>query len=202
MNEGSKKAFVGMSGGVDSSVSAALLQRAGYDVTGVFIKAWHPEFLACSWRDDRRDAMAVCARLGIPFETCDLEEEYKRDVVDYLIREYAAGRTPNPDVMCNQYIKFGAFFRFARACGADVVATGHYARSIIDFDGTTRLFKGVDPQKDQSYFSCGHCRKKRSRMFSFRSEDSSSPMSGSLPQRSACRSPTRKTARASVSWAM
>ncbi len=147
-----KKAFVGMSGGVDSSVSAALLQREGYDVTGVFIKAWHPEFLECTWRDDRRDAMAVCAQLGIPFETCDLEEEYKRDVVDYLIREYASGRTPNPDVMCNQYIKFGAFFRFARERGADVVATGHYARSVIDFDGTTRLFKGVDTQKDQSYF--------------------------------------------------
>lgn len=147
-----KKAFVGMSGGVDSSVSAALLQREGYDVTGVFIKAWHPEFLTCSWREDRRDAMTVCAQLGIPFETCDLEEEYKRDVVDYLIREYAAGRTPNPDVMCNQYIKFGAFFRFARERGADVVATGHYARTIIDFDGTTRLFRGVDMQKDQSYF--------------------------------------------------
>lgn len=157
------KVFVGMSGGVDSSVSAALLVEQGYDVTGVFIKAWHPDFIECSWREDRQDAMAVCAQLGIPFETCDLEEEYKRDVVDYLVREYAAGRTPNPDVMCNQNIKFGAFYRWARERGADYVATGHYARTVMDNgpasrrggQGTsenTALFAGVDANKDQSYF--------------------------------------------------
>lgn len=159
MNAG-KKVFVGMSGGVDSSVSAALLVEQGYDVTGVFIKAWHPDFIECSWREDRQDAMAVCAQLGIPFETCDLEEEYKRDVVDYLVREYAAGRTPNPDVMCNQQIKFGAFYRWARERGADFVATGHYARTTMDNGQWTSqqvasggaLFAGVDTNKDQSYF--------------------------------------------------
>ncbi len=124
------KVFIGMSGGVDSSVSAALLKEAGHEVTGVFIKTWHPDFLTCTWREDRNDAMQVAATLGIPFMTLDLEEVYKREVVDYMIREYAAGRTPNPDVMCNQHVKFGAFFTWARAQGADAVATGHYARIV------------------------------------------------------------------------
>ncbi len=105
-----KKVFVGMSGGVDSSVSAALLCEQGYDVTGVFIKVWHPDFLPCDWRKDRLDAMRVCAQLGMPFKTLDLSVEYKREVVDYMIAEYQAGRTPNPDVMCNRYVKFGAFW--------------------------------------------------------------------------------------------
>lgn len=118
-----------MSGGVDSSVSAALLKDQGFDVTGVFIKAWEPEGFDCGWREERRDAMRVAAQLNIPFITLDLSKEYKEAVVDYMIAEYKVGRTPNPDVMCNKAIKFGAFFKKAMAEGADFVATGHYARS-------------------------------------------------------------------------
>jgi tRNA-specific 2-thiouridylase len=136
-----------LSGGVDSSVSAALLKQAGYDVTGVFIKVWQPDFLPCSWREERRDAMRVAAKLGIPFLTFNLEKEYKKDVVDYMIREYKAGRTPNPDVMCNKYVKFGAFYKKARAMGADFVATGHYARI-----KSGNLLVAADNEKDQSYF--------------------------------------------------
>jgi len=155
-----KSVFVGMSGGVDSSVSAALLVRAGYDVTGVFIKTWHPEWLdtrdkrkrGCSWRDDRRDAMRVASKLGIPFKTLDLSEEYKRDVADYMIGEYKAGRTPNPDVMCNKYIKFGGFYDFAMKSGADFVATGHYVRIAHHASRNAQLLTGVDKDKDQSYF--------------------------------------------------
>ncbi len=160
-----KKVFVGLSGGVDSSVSAALLKRDGFDVTGVFIKAWYPDFLTCTWKDDRRDAMRVCAVLDIPFLTIDLEKEYKKEVVDYMIREYAAGRTPNPDVMCNKVIKFGGFFQKAREMGADYVATGHYARVVEarhsdGEDGDARNDSGVvykmleakDGNKDQTYF--------------------------------------------------
>jgi tRNA-specific 2-thiouridylase len=122
------KVFVGLSGGVDSSVSAALLKRAGYDVTGVFIKVWQPDWIECSWREERRDAMRVAAHLNIPFVTLDLEKEYKEGVIDYMIAEYRAGRTPNPDVMCNRQVKFGAFWQWAKAQGAEYVATGHYAR--------------------------------------------------------------------------
>ena len=123
-----KKVFVALSGGVDSSVSAALLQREGYDVTGVFIKVWHPDFLPCTWKEERLDAMRVCAALNISFLTFDLECEYKNYVVDYMINEYAASRTPNPDVMCNRYIKFGAFLDEALKRDADYIATGHYVR--------------------------------------------------------------------------
>jgi len=123
-----QKVFVGMSGGVDSSVSAALLKKSGFDVVGVFIKVWQPDFVECTWREDRLDAMRICAKLHIPFFTLDLEKEYKKEVVDYMITEYKNGRTPNPDVMCNKYIKFGAFFDWATKQGADFVATGHYAR--------------------------------------------------------------------------
>ena len=142
-----KKIFVGLSGGVDSSVSAALLLRAGADVTGVFIKGWYPDFLNCDWKEERRDAMRVAAHLGIPFLTCDAEESYKKYVIDYMISEYKDGRTPNPDVMCNKYVKFGTFFDFAMKHGADYVATGHYAQSK---DGL--LCVGKDSNKDQSYF--------------------------------------------------
>ncbi len=146
-----KKVFVGMSGGVDSSVSAALLQEAGYDVTGVFIKVWQPEWLAgtssCTWREDRLDAMRVAAKLGIPFITLDLEKEYKKEVVDYMIAEYKAGRTPNPDVMCNRFVKFGGFWSWAMKQGADFVATGHYCQIK---DGN--LVMAEDQNKDQSYF--------------------------------------------------
>lgn len=148
-----KRVFVGMSGGVDSSVSVALLQKAGYEVTGVFMKVWQPDFLPCTWREERLDAMRVSATLGIPLLTWDFEKEYKEGVADYMIREYKAGRTPNPDVMCNREVKFGAFFRRAIAEGADFVATGHYAQ--VSFDKKTNLYrmkKGVDDAKDQSYF--------------------------------------------------
>ena len=143
----SKRVFVGMSGGVDSSVSAAILKRAGYEVTGVFIKVWQPDWMECNWREDRLDAMRVAATLDIPFFTLDLEKEYKRDVVDYMIAEYKAGRTPNPDVMCNKSVKFGGFYDWAMERGADFVATGHYSRIVGQ-----ALLAGSDPNKDQSYF--------------------------------------------------
>lgn len=142
-----KKVFVGLSGGVDSSVAAALLARQGCDVTGVFIKVWQPDWLECPAKDDRLDAMRSAAHLGIPFATLDLTGEYKKEVVEYMIAEYRAGRTPNPDVACNRRIKFGGFARYALSNGADFVATGHYARIR---DG--RLLRGADENKDQSYF--------------------------------------------------
>src|SRR3989338_255198 len=150
------KVLVGLSGGVDSSVSAALIKKDGYDVTGVFIKVWQADFLPCNWREERRDAMRAAAALDIPFLTLDLEKEYKKEVVDYMIREYGAGRVPNPDVMCNKHIKFGAFLEFAKKNGADLIATGHYARIVISHQSSVpskyQLFKGVDAEKDQSYF--------------------------------------------------
>ena len=126
-----KTVFVGVSGGVDSSVSAALLKEAGYTVVGVFIRTWTPDFIECTWRDERRDAMRVCAHLGIPFLECDAEEAYKKGVADYMIEEYKKGNTPNPDVMCNREVKFGVFWNFAKAHGADYIATGHYVQNAI-----------------------------------------------------------------------
>lgn len=142
-----KRIFVGLSGGVDSAVTAALLQEQGAHVTGVFIKGWYPPGMPCTWAEDRRDAMRVAARLQIPFHTLDASTEYKQGVIDYLLREYKAGRTPNPDIMCNREVKFGAFYTFAMDHGADFIATGHYAR--IE-DGA--LKRGIDAAKDQSYF--------------------------------------------------
>jgi tRNA-specific 2-thiouridylase len=136
---------------VDSAVSAALLQREGFDVTGVFIKIWQPEFTECTWREDRLDAMRVAAYLKIPFKEIDLSDEYKNEVVQDMIASYQKGITPNPDVLCNEKIKFGHFLRYALAEGAAYVATGHYAR-VDGTDGTYRLLRGVDPDKDQSYF--------------------------------------------------
>jgi len=147
-----------MSGGVDSSVSAALLLRDGYDVTGVFIKVWQPDEdisgLKCTWREDRLDAMRVAAKIGIKFETLDLEAEYKREVVDYMIAEYRAGRTPNPDVMCNKHVKFGGFYDWAIKQDADYIATGHYAQILPSpsAPNTFNLVAGNDANKDQSYF--------------------------------------------------
>ncbi len=149
-----KLVFVGLSGGVDSSVSAALLIKQGFDVVGVFIKVWQPDIKltgGCSWREDRLDAMRVCSKLKIPFFTLDLEQEYKKEVADYMISEYKSGHTPNPDVMCNKYVKFGAFFDWAVKHGADFVATGHYTR-ISKFKNKYKLLKGNDKKKDQSYF--------------------------------------------------
>lgn len=145
-----KKVFVGLSGGVDSAVSAALLKRAGYDVVGAFIKIWSPEFLECTWREDRLDAMRVCAALNIPFREIDLSREYREHVVGDMLARYRAGITPNPDVLCNMHIKFGAFLDWARAEGADMIATGHYAqKSECEHP---YLLKGTDEHKDQSYF--------------------------------------------------
>lgn len=142
-----KKVFVGMSGGVDSSLTADLLLEKGYDVTGVFIKVWQPDFIECTWKEDRLDAMRVASELGIPFVTLDLEKEYKEGVIDYMIEEYRAGRTPNPDVMCNREVKFGAFWKWAEQEGADFIATGHYA--VTD---NSNLFVSKDKNKDQTYF--------------------------------------------------
>lgn len=139
---------MGISGGVDSAVSLALLKQAGFDVTGVFIRVWEPDWLECSSGEDRREAMRVAAHLGVPFVTLDLEKEYKTGVIDYMIEEYRSGRTPNPDVMCNRQVKFGAFFEWARKQGADCIATGHYARVTEDH----RMLVAADPNKDQTYF--------------------------------------------------
>lgn len=155
-----KIVFVGLSGGVDSAVSAALLKKEGYEVVGVFMRTWHPEFLECNEEEERRDAMRVAAHLDIPFLTFDLAEVYKKEVGDYMIAEYKAGRTPNPDVMCNREVKFGAFLRKALSMGADYVATGHYANLTPSpspgqervAESRVRLSKGKDPAKDQTYF--------------------------------------------------
>ncbi len=159
--------FVGLSGGVDSSVSAYLLQKAGYNVVGAFIKIWQPEFAeTCTWKEDRRSAMRVAAHLNIPFVTIDLSDEYKKGVIDYMIREYREGRTPNPDVMCNREIKFKAFLNKAIELGADKIATGHYARinqkskiknqkdnsKVKTENQKFELLKAVDEAKEQSYF--------------------------------------------------
>jgi tRNA-uridine 2-sulfurtransferase len=141
------KVVVGISGGVDSSVAAYLLKEQGYDVHGVFIKTWSPGWLPCTWLDEKRDAMRICAALDIPFHFLDTTEAYKQDVADYMIEEYRKGNTPNPDVLCNRVIKFGKMWEFAQSLGATYIATGHYART----DGI-RLYRGTDEKKDQSYF--------------------------------------------------
>ncbi|MCC6563286.1 tRNA 2-thiouridine(34) synthase MnmA [Candidatus Uhrbacteria bacterium] len=149
------KILVGMSGGVDSSVSAALLVEQGYDVTGGFIKNWSDTkdlwTGECQWRGERRDALRVAAKLGIPLLTFDFEKEYRSRVLDRMFSEYESGITPNPDVLCNQEIKFGLFFEAAIKLGFDGIATGHYARIRME-DGTAHLMKAIDPEKDQSYF--------------------------------------------------
>ena len=156
------KIAVGLSGGVDSSVAALLLKEAGYDVFGLFMQNWHDTTGTlhgdCEWEEDRFVAELVARKIGIPFYFVDLSKIYKEKVVDYMFDEYAKGRTPNPDVMCNREIKFDAFLDCAMKMGADMVATGHYCRkeTIIGANGvpTYRILAGSDPNKDQSYFLC------------------------------------------------
>ena len=142
---------MGVSGGVDSSVAALLLKKRGYQVTAAFLSVWQPDFLECTRKDDRRDALRVAAALNIPFVEIDAVEEYRREVIAYLLREYQSGRTPNPDVMCNKHIKFGIFLKKARAMGADAIATGHYAR-LAQRGGKWALLRAKDDHKDQTYF--------------------------------------------------
>ena len=165
-----KRVIVGLSGGVDSSVAAYLLQQQGYEVIGLFMKNWHDDSVTisddCPWLEDSNDAMLVAEKLGIPFQTVDLSEQYKERIVDYMFAEYQRGRTPNPDVLCNREIKFDVFLDIALSLGADYVATGHYcqkdslvvdAEPVVDaelVEETHRLLAGADPNKDQSYFLC------------------------------------------------
>ncbi|WP_378183902.1 tRNA 2-thiouridine(34) synthase MnmA [Aquimarina sp. SS2-1] len=156
-----KRVIVGLSGGVDSSVAAYLLKEQGYEVIGLFMKNWHDDSVTisdeCPWLDDSNDALLVAEKLGIPFQTVDLSEEYKERIVDYMFNEYERGRTPNPDVLCNREIKFDVFLKIALSLGADYVATGHYCRKeTITENGKEihRLLAGKDPNKDQSYFLC------------------------------------------------
>ena len=156
-----KRVIIGLSGGVDSSVAAYLLKQQGYEVIGLFMKNWHDDSVTisneCPWLDDSNDAMLVAEKLGIPFQTVDLSEQYKERIVDYMFNEYEKGRTPNPDVLCNREIKFDVFMKIALELGADYVATGHYCRKAsIEKDGKEiyQLLAGVDANKDQSYFLC------------------------------------------------
>lgn len=156
-----KRVVVGLSGGVDSSVAAYLLQQEGYEVIGLFMKNWHDDSVTisneCPWLEDSNDALLVAEKLGIPFQTVDLSEEYKDRIVDYMFREYEKGRTPNPDVLCNREIKFEVFMKIALSLGADYVATGHYCqKSEIEVNGEIiyQLRSGADNNKDQSYFLC------------------------------------------------
>ena len=163
------KVCVGLSGGVDSSVAALLLKRQGYDVFAMFMQNWHDADATlhgdCEWEEDRFVAELVARKIGIPFYFVDLSKEYRQRVVDYMFNEYSAGRTPNPDVLCNREIKFDAFYEAARRLGADMVATGHYCRRapLLDSEGKQviinglpqwRILEGTDPNKDQSYFLC------------------------------------------------
>ncbi|MDB4402422.1 tRNA 2-thiouridine(34) synthase MnmA [Algibacter sp.] len=156
-----KRVIIGLSGGVDSSVAAYLLKEQGYEVIGLFMKNWHDDSVTisneCPWLDDSNDAMLVAEKLGIPFQTVDLSEQYKERIVDYMFHEYEKGRTPNPDVLCNREIKFDVFMKIALELGADYVATGHYCRKGVIEKGNKELYQllaGADVNKDQSYFLC------------------------------------------------
>lgn len=156
-----KRVVVGLSGGVDSSVAAYLLKEQGYEVIGLFMKNWHDDTVTisneCPWLEDSNDALLVAEKLGIPFQTVDLSEEYKEKIVDYMFNEYEQGRTPNPDVLCNREIKFDVFMKIALSLGADYVATGHYCRKgTVEKEGNEvfQLLTGKDDNKDQSYFLC------------------------------------------------
>jgi tRNA-specific 2-thiouridylase len=158
----SKRVVVGLSGGVDSSVAAHLLLEQGYEVIGIFMRNWHDESVVinneCPWIDDSNDAMLAAEALGIPFQVLDMSAQYKERIVDYMFREYQAGRTPNPDVLCNREVKFDLFLKAALSLNADFVSTGHYCRknTFTNAAGIEihRLIAGADSNKDQSYFLC------------------------------------------------
>jgi tRNA-specific 2-thiouridylase len=156
MSNSKPRVLLGMSGGVDSSVSAILLLEQGFEVIGAFMKNWSDgePGSPCTWREDRRDAMRVAAQLQIPFYTFDFEDLYRQDVYEYMIAEYKNGRTPNPDVMCNKFMKFGYLLEKSRDLKCDFIATGHYAWQEVDAEGQAHLFAGLDENKDQSYFLC------------------------------------------------
>ncbi len=166
-----KKVIVGLSGGVDSSVSALLLKEQGYEVIGLFMKNWHDESLTisndCPWLEDSNDAMLVANKLSIPFQTIDLSKEYKSRIINYMFDEYKMGKTPNPDILCNREIKFDIFLKLALNLGADYVATGHYCQ-VESFDKNNkkiyRLLSGDDHLKDQSYFLCQLTQKQLSKV--------------------------------------
>ncbi|HEY5549653.1 MAG TPA: tRNA 2-thiouridine(34) synthase MnmA [Candidatus Saccharimonadales bacterium] len=169
-----KKVFVGLSGGVDSSVAALLLQQQGYDVTGVYMKNWSQDLpgIKCPWKEDYQDAKRVAVQLGIDFKVYDFEKQYRHKVVDYMVREYKAGHTPNPDIMCNQEVKFKLFLETAVNDGADFIATGHYARvgharanSSQLTAHSSRLLQAKDENKDQTYFLYRISRKALSKVF-------------------------------------
>ena len=153
-----KRVVVGLSGGVDSSVAAYLLQKEGFEVIGMFMKNWHDESVTisdeCPWIDDSNDALMVAESLGIPFQVIDLSKEYKERIVNYMFNEYKQGRTPNPDILCNREIKFDVFLKAAMELGADYVATGHYCQKEMNESQEWELLAGKDPSKDQSYFLC------------------------------------------------
>ena len=153
-----KRVVVGLSGGVDSSVTALLLKEKGYDVIGMFMRNWHDETVTisddCPWIDDSNDALLISQKLDIPFQVIDLSKEYKSRIIDYMFNEYEKGRTPNPDILCNREIKFDVFLNEALKIGADFIATGHYCQKTINTDGSYGLLAGKDSNKDQSYFLC------------------------------------------------
>lgn len=154
MNKSDIRVVVGMSGGVDSSATALKLKREGYDVVGIFMKNWDDtdENGVCTATEDYKDVQAVANQIGIPYYSVNFEKEYWNKVFEYFLDEYKKGRTPNPDVICNKEIKFKAFLDYAIDLGADYVATGHYARVERDDDGTVHMLRGVDSNKDQTYF--------------------------------------------------
>ena len=158
MDKSKIKVCVGLSGGVDSSVAAYLLKQEGYDVFAMFMQNWNDASTTlhgdCEWEEDRFVAEMVARKIGIPFYFVDLSAQYRQRVVDYMFSEYAKGRTPNPDVLCNREIKFDAFLQIALKYGADYVATGHYCRKEVTPEGVYRILEGADPNKDQTYFLC------------------------------------------------
>ena len=169
------KVVVGLSGGVDSSVAAHLLVEQGHEVIGLFMRNWHDESVTlhdeCPWIEDSNDALLVAEKLGIPFQVVDLSDQYKERIVDYMFNEYEAGRTPNPDVLCNREIKFDTFLDIALNLGAEYVATGHYCqKDTIEVEGKPvhRLLAGADIHKDQSYFLCQLNQKQLSKALFYR----------------------------------